>query len=143
MGLISLYYIETCFAAAELLQSLNLTIHENQGIQRVARSSDDDTAKPTKASEVDDVAVDANMFNEPDDYYQKAKAATCVKHTLRSEEVVNLRLVGHNPLWVRFTHSRSCIWEFEANASLGSPSLERWEDRLRLYRRSRGDIGAG
>ena len=42
-----------------------------------------------------------NLFNEPDDYYQPEQPATFVDHTLQSGQKLHLRLVGHNPLWVR------------------------------------------
>lgn len=41
-----------------------------------------------------------NLFQEPDGYYQEEKEPTFQKHRLRSGESMNLRLVGHNPLWV-------------------------------------------
>jgi nicotinamide N-methyltransferase len=51
-------------------------------------------------SEDADLARDANLFNEPDDYYPPEKPATFVEHTVQSGQKLRLRLVGHNPLWV-------------------------------------------
>jgi nicotinamide N-methyltransferase len=51
-------------------------------------------------SEDADLAGDANLFNEPDDYYLPEKPATFVEHTVQSGQKLRLRLVGHNPLWV-------------------------------------------
>lgn len=41
-----------------------------------------------------------SLFKEPEGYYEPEKPATYAEHTLLSGEVVKLRLVGHNPLWV-------------------------------------------
>jgi EEF1A N-terminal glycine/lysine methyltransferase len=51
-------------------------------------------------SEDADLAGDANLFNEPDDYYPPEKPATFVEHTVQSGQKLRLRLVGHDPLWV-------------------------------------------
>ena len=51
-------------------------------------------------SEDADLAGDANLFNEPDDYYPTEKPTTFVEHTVQSGQKLRLRLVGHNPLWV-------------------------------------------
>ncbi|KAK8214723.1 Protein N-terminal and lysine N-methyltransferase efm7 [Zalaria obscura] len=39
------------------------------------------------------------IFQEPDDYYQPEKQPTFEKHRLLDGRELNLRLVGHNPLW--------------------------------------------
>lgn len=51
-------------------------------------------------SDGEDLAEHGDLFNEPDDYYQSEKPATFVEHTVQSGQL-RLRLVGHNPLWVR------------------------------------------
>ena len=47
----------------------------------------------------DDGEVD--LFQEPADFYQPEKEATFASHQLLSGTDLNIRLVGHNPLWVR------------------------------------------
>ena len=49
------------------------------------------------------VALDAALFHEPDGYYEPEKPPTYAEHTLLSGEVLKLRLVGHDPLWVKIT----------------------------------------
>lgn len=49
------------------------------------------------------VALDAALFLEPEGYYEPEKPQTYAEHTLLSGEVLKLRLVGHNPLWVKIT----------------------------------------
>ena len=56
------------------------------------------------ASDYEDLPDHGDLFNEPDDYYQSEKPATFVEHTLQSGQQLRLRLVGHNPLWVRSHH---------------------------------------
>lgn len=43
----------------------------------------------------------ADLFQEPDGFYQPDKPATFTKHTLKDGQIISLRLVGHSPLWVR------------------------------------------
>ncbi|MCJ1374368.1 nicotinamide n-methyltransferase [Loxospora ochrophaea] len=45
-----------------------------------------------------------SLFQEPPDYFPPEKPATFVTHTLLSGETLQLRLVGHNPLWGH------CLW---------------------------------
>ena len=52
------------------------------------------------SSDGDDV-LEPSLFQEPDDFYPTEKPATFSQHTLLSGQTLNLRLVGHNPLWVR------------------------------------------
>jgi nicotinamide N-methyltransferase len=54
---------------------------------------------------------DLNLFKEPEGYYEPEKQHTIATHTTLNGQTLNLRLVGHNPLWVRFvlhnsTHCR-------------------------------------
>jgi hypothetical protein len=41
------------------------------------------------------------MFQEPADFYEPEKQATFASHQLLSGKELTVRLVGHNPLWVR------------------------------------------
>jgi len=40
------------------------------------------------------------IFEEPEGFYEAEKEPTFVDYTLQSGLKLNLRLVGHNPLWV-------------------------------------------
>nr|POE49256.1 protein n-methyltransferase nnt1 [Quercus suber] len=40
-----------------------------------------------------------NLFQEPDDFYLPEKQPTFVQHSALDGTVLDLRLVGHNPLW--------------------------------------------
>lgn len=46
---------------------------------------------------------DASLFKDPDDFYQGDKPPTFVEYTLADGKALKLRLVGHNPLWVRYS----------------------------------------
>jgi EEF1A N-terminal glycine/lysine methyltransferase len=49
----------------------------------------------------DDEGGDAGaLFQEPEGFYQPEKEPTFVKYQMQDGEELNLRLVGHNPLWV-------------------------------------------
>jgi hypothetical protein len=41
------------------------------------------------------------IFAEPEGYYQPEKEPTFAKHEMQDGRELNLRMVGHNPLWVR------------------------------------------
>lgn len=45
--------------------------------------------------------IDSAIFQEPAGYYPPPKPATTESRTLQTGETLQLRLVGHNPLWVR------------------------------------------
>ena len=47
-----------------------------------------------------DEQVNADFFQEPEDFYKPAPEPTFATHTLLSGKELRLRLVGHNPLWV-------------------------------------------
>ncbi|KAL8699933.1 MAG: hypothetical protein Q9201_005722 [Fulgogasparrea decipioides] len=49
--------------------------------------------------EEDEVLIDTSLFQEPSDYYPPPKPATFESWTLQTGETLQLRLVGHNPLW--------------------------------------------
>ena len=42
-----------------------------------------------------------DLFQEPTDFYEPEKQATFASHQLLSGKELKVRLVGHNPLWVR------------------------------------------
>lgn len=46
-----------------------------------------------------------DLFQEPVDYFEPEKEATFATHQLLSGKEFTVRLVGHNPLWVRLQHS--------------------------------------
>ncbi|KAF2432793.1 hypothetical protein EJ08DRAFT_695192 [Tothia fuscella] len=46
-----------------------------------------------------DLEGDVDLFKEPEGFYQPAASPTFATHTLLSGESLQLRLVGHNPLW--------------------------------------------
>jgi hypothetical protein len=52
------------------------------------------------------------MFEEPEGFYEAEKEPTFVEYTLQSGLKLNLRLVGHNPLWVGFPRPvlASFVW---------------------------------
>jgi hypothetical protein len=47
-----------------------------------------------------------DLFQEPKDYYEPEKEPTKVEHKTLKGEVLQLNLVGHNPLWVSVAHAR-------------------------------------
>lgn len=49
---------------------------------------------------------DLSLFKEPEDFYQPEREPTFASHRLRDGKEVNIRLVGHNPLWVGFLSAR-------------------------------------
>lgn len=66
------------------------------------------------SSDAEDEGLD--LFQEPADYYQPEKQATFASHKLLSGKDLTVRLVGHNPLWVRphscsngFKHSKELL----------------------------------
>jgi EEF1A N-terminal glycine/lysine methyltransferase len=46
-----------------------------------------------------DEALD--LFQEPADFYEAEKPPTSVEYRLKDGQLLNLRLIGHSPLWVR------------------------------------------
>jgi nicotinamide N-methyltransferase len=51
-------------------------------------------------SDSEDVGID--LFQEPEGFYEPEKQPTFATHKLLSGKDLSIRLVGHNPLWVRF-----------------------------------------
>jgi hypothetical protein len=47
------------------------------------------------------------IFQEPEGFYEPEKEPSFVDYTLQSGLKLDLRLVGHNPLWVSFSASSS------------------------------------
>ena len=48
----------------------------------------------------EDLDLDKRMFQEPIGYLKPDQPAKFVQHALHSGQILRLRLVGHNPLWV-------------------------------------------
>jgi len=64
------------------------------------------------------------MFQEPAGYFEEEKQPTFVQHELADGTVLNLRLVGHNPLWVsrvRGHSSHSVTLSFESSIRDSAP----------------------
>jgi hypothetical protein len=59
------------------------------------------TMPPETLSDEDVDAVGGSLFTEPTDYYLPEKPPTFIPYTLNEGQSLNLRLVGHNPLWVQ------------------------------------------
>ena len=53
-----------------------------------------------ESRDIDEYA-DAALFEEPDGYFRSETPPSFAEHTILSSEKIRLRLVGHNPLWVR------------------------------------------
>ena len=51
------------------------------------------------ASDSDGSSVGGDLFTEPSDFYAPEKPPTYIAFPLQSGQTLNLRLVGHNPLW--------------------------------------------
>ena len=67
----------------------------------------------------------SDMFQDPADYFPPEPAATYEEHTLLSGQTIQLRLVGHNPLWVPTCKlPRLDLPNLSFHPS-GTPSLER------------------
>ena len=91
------------------------------------------------ASESDNEGLD--LFQEPADYYEPEKQPTFASHTTRSGQEIQVRLVGHNPLWVRH-HPVKCPHAWLANKTkIGPLSLERRENYIRLLGRKGRSTG--
>lgn len=54
---------------------------------------------PTVMASDSDNEEAIDLFTEPSDYYPPSPKPTTQTHTLLSGQILNLRLVGHNPLW--------------------------------------------
>lgn len=57
--------------------------------------------------DMSDSEGELGIFEEPEDFYEAEKEPTFVDYTLQSGLKLNLRLVGHNPLWVSLLTSIS------------------------------------
>ena len=49
---------------------------------------------------LEDLSDCLDIFQEPSGYYKPPKAPTRAQHTLKSGQVIEVNLVGENPLWV-------------------------------------------
>lgn len=58
-------------------------------------------SKPDSVDQASDSDSDigGDLFAEPSDFYQPEKPPTFVEFSLNTSQTINLRLVGHNPLW--------------------------------------------
>lgn len=76
------------------------------------------------------------MFQDPPGYFPPEPAATYAEYTLSSGQIIQLRLVGHNPLWVSIFEihsssiSRNCL--ILASRSLGTSPLERQQSHIKI-----------
>lgn len=52
--------------------------------------------------DMSDSEGELGIFEEPEGFYEAEKEPSFVDYTLQSGLKLNLRLVGHNPLWVSF-----------------------------------------
>ena len=78
-------------------------------------------------AEIGEEDVLPNLFQEPKDFYKPEPPPTTATHRMRSGEELQLRLVGHNPLWVQ-SHSRPCcsfLYPDILNCHPGPLSVER------------------
>lgn len=59
------------------------------------------------------------IFAEPEGYYQPEKEPTFAKHEMQDGRELNLRMVGHNPLWghLLWNAGRTLATHLESNAS--------------------------
>lgn len=64
-----------------------------------------------------------NIFEDPSGYFKPEPKPSFAQHTLRSGNQLNLRLVGHNPLWVWILASGS-MCQFHSDADI---------DRVTIY----------
>jgi len=79
-----------------------------------------------------DTSDHADLFKEPEDFYQPDKPATNTGYVLCDGREIRLRLVGHNPLWVCLAmphpgHGSRLM------AFLGPSALECWPNDCRLH----------
>ena len=60
------------------------------------------------------------LFAEPEGYYQPEKEPTFAKHKMQDGTELSLRMVGHNPLWVRMivTVLDCASWHFAIKVSI-------------------------
>lgn len=52
---------------------------------------------------------DLGLFAEPEGYYQPEKQPTFASHAMQDGRELTLRMVGHNPLWVRVSSLLSLV----------------------------------
>lgn len=74
--------------------------------------SSDTREQPLFSSSSESTSASASislLFKEPPGFYEAEKPATFSQHTLLSGQTLNLRLVGHNPLWVGTVQSTMYI----------------------------------
>jgi hypothetical protein len=79
-----------------------------------------------------------NMFEEPSDYFKPEPQPSFAQHTLRSGDQLQLRLVGHNPLWVgnlalrimSQLHQHADIYRVTICGMQGAPLQTTWKTIL-------------
>ena len=49
---------------------------------------------------LEDYPLPVDIFKEPDDYYETEPPPNFADYKMLSGQNIQLRLVGHNPLWV-------------------------------------------
>ena len=58
------------------------------------------TAQASLEDYVADTTIDCSLFAEPEGYHPRPPPPTNIAHRLSSGRTLDLRLVGHDPLWV-------------------------------------------
>lgn len=58
---------------------------------------------PASGDENDDLGS-SDLFQDPEGFYEPDKPATFTSYTMKSGRQIELRLVGHSPLWVGHGH---------------------------------------
>lgn len=64
---------------------------------------------PTSGDENDELGS-LDLFQDPEGFYEPDKPATFTSYSLRSGRRIELRLVGHSPLWVRHSDSSAKLF---------------------------------
>lgn len=62
----------------------------------------------------DDESMGGDLFQEPEGYFKPEEEPTFVKHQMLNGNELQLRLVGHNPLWVGRHSTCSHVFPFFA-----------------------------
>lgn len=72
---------------------MNWVVAAANFVSSMAASNDDN----------DDLAS-LDLFQDPEGFYQPEKPATFTTYVMKNGRRLNLRLVGHSPLWVGHSH---------------------------------------
>jgi hypothetical protein len=96
------------------------------------------------SSDNEDVLEPFTLFQEPEDFYPPEKPHTYSHHKLLSGEELQVRLVGHNPLWVRPSKTSNTDEPSPRLTAKPGPSvMERISRHSRLSGGARGHPGQG